>query len=142
DLKPANIMLEASPGPVDRVVLIDFGFATLEGAARLTQQGTVVGSLTYIAPERLRGELPDRRSDLYAIGIILYEMLTGAPPFVADKDLDLVELQLEAAPPPLPDAVPEALRAVVDSALGKQPADRYSDAAVMAQALADAARTF
>jgi len=141
DLKPANIMLEPSPGPIDRVVLIDFGFATLEGAARLTQQGTVVGSLTYIAPERLRGELPDRRSDLYAIGIILYEMLTGAPPFVADKDLDLVELQLDAAPPPLPDAVPEALRAVVDSALGKQPADRYPDAAAMAEALADAART-
>jgi eukaryotic-like serine/threonine-protein kinase len=141
DLKPANIMLEPSPGPVDRVVLIDFGFATLEGAARLTQQGTIVGSLTYIAPERLRGELPDRRSDLYAIGIILYEMLSGAPPFVAARDIDLVELQLDAEPPALPDSVPEALRGVVDNALAKQPADRYFDAAAMVRALEDAART-
>ena len=141
DLKPANIMLEPSPGPVDRVVLIDFGFATLEGAARLTQQGTVVGSLTYIAPERLRGEPPDRRSDLYAIGTILYEMLHGAPPFTAVRELDLVELQLDAAPPPLPDVVPAALRGVVHRALAKQPADRYFDAAAMAQAVEDAART-
>jgi eukaryotic-like serine/threonine-protein kinase len=141
DLKPANIMLEPSPGPAERVVLIDFGFATLEGAARLTQQGTIVGSLTYIAPERLRGELPDRRSDLYAIGIILYEMLSGAPPFVAAKELDLVELQLEAEPPPLADSVPEALRAVLDSALAKHPTERYFDAAAMAHALEEAAQT-
>ena len=141
DLKPANIMLEPSPGPVDRVVLIDFGFATLDGAARLTQQGIVVGSLTYIAPERLRGEPPDRRSDLYAIGTILYEMLNGAPPFTAARELDLVELQLEAEPPPLPDSVPEALRAVVDNALAKEPVDRFFDAAAMAEALEGAAQT-
>jgi serine/threonine-protein kinase len=141
DLKPANIMLEPSPGPVDRVVLIDFGFATLEGAARLTQQGTVVGSLTYIAPERLRGEPPDRRSDLYAIGTILFEMLQGTPPFTAAKDIDLVELQLDAAPPPLPPSVPEALRAIVANALAKQPGDRYFDAAEMASALEAAARS-
>jgi serine/threonine-protein kinase len=140
DLKPANLMLEPSPGPVERVVLIDFGFATLEGAAKLTQQGTIVGSLTYIAPERLRGEQPDRRSDLYAIGIILHEMLQGAPPFSATNDIDLVELQLEAPPPPLPPDVPEALRAIVDHALAKQPVDRYADAAAMAAVLEAAAR--
>ena len=67
DLKPANLMLEPSPGPVERVVLIDFGFASLEGGASLTQQGHVVGSLTYVAPERLRGETADERSDLYAV---------------------------------------------------------------------------
>ena len=55
-------MLEPSPGPIDRVVLIDFGFATFEGSAKLTLQGTVVGSLTYIAPERLRGEPTDPRA--------------------------------------------------------------------------------
>jgi eukaryotic-like serine/threonine-protein kinase len=141
DLKPANIMLETSPGPIERVVLIDFGFATLEGAAKLTQPLTVVGSLTYIAPERLRGELPDRRSDLYAIGVILFEMLHGAPPFVADKDMALIELQLHAPPPPLDDAVPEPLRALVGHALAKQPAERYGDANAMAQALEDAARS-
>jgi serine/threonine-protein kinase len=139
DLKPANIMLEPSPGPVERVVLIDFGFATLEGSARLTQQGQIVGSLTYIAPERLRGELPDRRSDLYAIGVILHEMLQGAPPFSAPNDVDLVELQLEAPPPPLPSDIAAALRTIVTHALAKQPADRYDDAAAMAAALEAAA---
>jgi serine/threonine protein kinase len=141
DLKPANIMLEPSPGPVDRVVLIDFGFATLEGAARLTQQGIIVGSLMYIAPERLRGELPDRRSDLYAIGVILFEMLHGAPPFSAANDIDLVELQLDAEPPPLEPGVPEPLRAIVRSALAKHPVDRYFDAAAMASALEAAAQS-
>jgi serine/threonine-protein kinase len=140
DLKPANIMLEASPGPVERVVLIDFGFATLEGATKLTQQGTVVGSLTYIAPERLRGEQPDRRSDLYAIGVILFEMLHGSPPFTAANDIDLIELQLDAEPPPLDASVPAALREVVDHALAKYQADRYPDAAAMAAAIEAAAR--
>lgn len=141
DLKPANIMLEPSPGPVERVVLIDFGFATLEGAPKLTAQGTVVGSLTYIAPERLRGEAPDRRSDLYAIAIILFEMLAGAPPFVAPRDIDLIELQLDADPPPLDASVPEALRELVHRALAKHPDDRYDDAPAMAAALEDAARS-
>jgi eukaryotic-like serine/threonine-protein kinase len=140
DLKPANIMLEPSPGPVERVVLIDFGFATLEGAARLTQQGTVVGSLTYIAPERLRGELPDRRSDLYAIGVILFEMLSGAPPFNAPSDMELIALQLDAEPPPLDPGVPPPLRAVVEHALAKQQADRYPSATAMAAAIEAAAR--
>lgn len=141
DLKPANIMLEPSPGPFDRVVLIDFGFATLGGAARLTLQGTVVGSLTYIAPERLRGELPDQRSDLYSIGVILFEMLAGAPPFKAASELALIELQLDAEPPPLDAALPEAVRAIVDHALAKYPDDRYSDATAMAKAIELAAQT-
>jgi serine/threonine protein kinase len=142
DLKPANLMLEPSPGPFERVVLIDFGFATLEGTgtARLTAQGTIVGSLSYIAPERLRGELPDRRSDLYAIGVILFEMLAGSPPFVAANDLALVELQLEAPPPPLDPSVPQVLRDIVGIALAKQPADRYPSAAAMAAAIEEAAR--
>jgi serine/threonine protein kinase len=139
DLKPANLMLEPSPGPTERVVLIDFGFAALEGAAKLTLQGVVVGSLTYIAPERLRGELPDRRSDLYGIGVILFEMLHGAPPFVADSDIALVELQLDAEPPALDPALPEALRDVVRHALAKQPADRYASATDLATAIERAA---
>ena len=141
DLKPANLMLEPSPGPIERVALIDFGFATLEGAVKLTLQGVVVGSLTYIAPERLRGELPDGRSDLYSIGVILYEMLSGAPPFQAHNEMDLIEMHLDTEPPPLDEALPEALREIVDHALAKYPSERYANATAMAQALEAAALT-
>ncbi|HEY1548470.1 MAG TPA: serine/threonine-protein kinase [Kofleriaceae bacterium] len=136
DLKPANIMLEPSPGPVERVVLIDFGFATFEGSAKLTLQGTVVGSLTYIAPERLRGEPTDQRADLYAIGVILFELLAGRPPFTADDDFDLIAQHLDIDPPHL--ASP--LDAVIARALHKQPAERYADALEMAAGLELAAQ--
>jgi serine/threonine protein kinase len=143
DLKPANIMLEPSAGPVDRVVLIDFGFATFEGSAKLTLQGTVVGSLTYIAPERLRGEPTDQRADLYAIGVILFELLAGRPPFTAADDFDLIEQHLDVAPPSLhavDPAMPAALDDVLARALEKAPAERFTDALEMAAALEVAAQ--
>ena len=141
DLKPANIMLEPSPGPVERVVLIDFGFATFEGSAKLTLQGTVVGSLTYIAPERLRGEDADPRTDLYAIGVILFELLAGQPPFAADDDFELIDMHVNAAPPSLVQlGLPRSLDAVVQIALAKYPGERFADAAAMADALEQAAQ--
>jgi serine/threonine-protein kinase len=143
DLKPANIMLEASQGPVDRVVLIDFGFATFEGSAKLTLQGTVVGSLTYIAPERLRGEEIDQRADLYAMGVILFELLCGEPPFVAEDDFDLIDEHINAEPPRLRELDPEMPQALDDllaRALHKQAADRFADAKEMAAALETAAQ--
>ena len=143
DLKPANIMLEPSQGPVDRVVLIDFGFATFEGSAKLTVQGTVVGSLTYIAPERLRGEAADQRADVYAIGIILFELLTGEPPFTAADDFDLIDMHVNVLPPRLREldpALPQQLDDVIARALEKQQADRYPDAATMARELEIAAQ--
>ncbi|MFN0251820.1 MAG: serine/threonine-protein kinase [Kofleriaceae bacterium] len=140
DLKPANIMLEPSPGPVERVVLIDFGFATFEGGAKLTQQGSVVGSLRYIAPERLRGEKVDHRSDLYSMGIILYEMLTGEPPWSTSDDFSLIESHLHDPPPPLDESLPRALDAVLQRALAKHQDDRYSHATEMADALQQAAQ--
>lgn len=142
DLKPANIMLEPSPGPIDRVVLIDFGFATFEGGAKLTLQGTVVGSLTYIAPERLRGESADHRADLYAIGVVLFELLTGRPPFVASDDFELIAMHVNDPPPTLAQLGLQLplIDAVIQRALRKQPADRYADAAEMASALERAAQ--
>jgi eukaryotic-like serine/threonine-protein kinase len=143
DLKPANIMLEPSPGPIDRVVLIDFGFATFEGSTKLTLQGTVVGSLTYIAPERLHGQEADPRADLYAIGVILFELLTGRPPFVAQDDFDLIELHVNAAPPLASELVsdlPRGLDDVIQHALAKDPDDRFADAQAMAAALEAAAQ--
>jgi serine/threonine-protein kinase len=137
DLKPANIMLEPSPGPIERVVLIDFGFATFEGGAKLTQQGTVVGSLTYIAPERLRTEPPDARSDLYAMGVILYEMLAGAPPFSGNDDFELIEQHLNADPPPLGFA--NGLAHTIERALRKYQDERFASAEEMAAAVEVAA---
>ena len=140
DLKPANIMLEPSPGPVERVVLIDFGFATFEGGAKLTQQGSVVGSLRYIAPERLRGEKVDHRSDLYSMGIILYEMLVGGPPWVTGDDFELIEAHLQLPPPSLDGWLPRELDAVLQRALAKHQDDRYASATEMADALQQAAQ--
>ena len=144
DLKPANIMLEASPGPVERVVLIDFGFATFEGSAKLTAQGTVVGSLTYIAPERLRGEATDHRADLYGMGVILFELLTGRPPFVAADDFDLIDMHVNEDAPRLrtiAPTLPQALDDVLARSLAKHSKDRYANATEMANALEAAAQT-
>ena len=135
DLKPANIMLEPSPGPIERVVLIDFGFATFDGSAKLTAQNTVVGSLRYIAPERLRGEPIDQRSDVYPIGVMLFELLMGQPPFHSDDDFTLIEKHLHEDPPALDLDLPRELDAVVARALAKNPHDRYATAAEMAAAI-------
>ena len=143
DLKPANIMLEPSRGPVDRVVLIDFGFATFDSAVKLTQQGTVVGSLTYIAPERLRGEKTDARADLYAIGIILFELLVGEPPFVAEDDFSLIDMHVNVEPVrlrSLDPSLPQALDDLIAHALEKDPRDRFPTALAMANELERAAQ--
>jgi serine/threonine-protein kinase len=145
DLKPANLMLEPSPGPVERVVLIDFGFAALSGATKLTRQGQVVGSLSYLAPERLTGGPGDERSDLYAIGVILYELLVGRRPFASDDDMQLINDHLQTVPVPPRTAAPEAgippgLEAVVLRALAKSPDERAPSAGAMAEDLDRAAQ--
>ncbi len=139
DLKPANLMLEPSPGPIERVCLIDFGFASFEGSARLTAQGAIVGSLAYVAPERFHGEKPDHRADLYAIGIMLFEMLRGVPPFQKTQQIELIEQHLHEPAPPLGPEFPATLNAVVARALAKHPADRFPHALAMVTALEGAA---
>lgn len=145
DLKPANLMLEPSPGPVERVIVIDFGFAALEGGAKLTARGHVVGSLTYLAPERLRGRPADARSDLYALGIILYELIAGRAPFVGADDYELISAHLHDDPPPLDSVTaqppPEAVVRLVNQALAKEPERRFASALAMAAAIEEAART-
>ena len=137
DLKPANLMLEPSPGPVERVVLIDFGFAALEGGSRLTKAGHVVGSLAYMAPERLEGDPGSASADLYALGVIFFELLAGQRPFIAEDELALIEMQLNQAPPLPSEVVPQAeippaLEEVVMRSLSKSPAGRAAHAQAMA----------
>jgi len=146
DLKPGNVMLEPSPGPIERVVLIDFGFASLEGGGRITATGQVVGSLGYLAPERLLGSDADARSDIYGIGVILFELLCGRRPFVADTDIALINGHLKEAVPAISDAapgvvVPDAIEAIIGQAMAKEPEDRFETAEAMADALAAAAQT-
>ena len=147
DLKPANLMLEPSPGPVQRVVVIDFGFAALEGGTRLTKAGHVVGSLAYLAPERLQGDPGSARADIYALGVILYELLTGTRPFVADDELQLIEMQLDVTPVApsqvAPEAnIPPALEAVVLRALAKSPEQRAAHAYAMAKEIEEAMASY
>ncbi len=141
DLKPANLMLESSPGPVERVVVIDFGFASLRGGGRITATGQVVGSLGYLAPERLGGQENDPRSDLYGIGIILYELLTGRRPFIAVGGMELVTEHLEADVPPIASLgldieISTELEQLIRIALEKDPANRFANATMMADRLA------
>lgn len=147
DLKPANLMLEPSPGPVERVVLIDFGFAAQEGGARLTKVGHVVGSLAYIAPERLDGDPGSAAADLYALGVILYELLAGRRPFVPEDEMQLINMQIHDKPEP-PSAVapekeiPASLESVVMRCLAKSPGDRAPNATAMAKEIEDAMAAF
>lgn len=146
DLKPGNLMLLPAAGGRERAVLIDFGFATLEGGAGLTQQGHVVGSLSYMAPERLRSEPADARSDLYGIGVILWEALVGRRPFAGGDDAATIGAVLEtpaqAPSAAAPDAaIPPALDAVVLRALAKYPDERAASALAMAKELGAALRS-
>ena len=143
DLKPANIMLEPSPGPVERVVLIDFGFAALTGGGRLTAAGHVVGSLSYVAPERLRGDEGDERSDIYAMGVVFYELVIGTPPFVGQTDSEIIESHLHQEPTFPTDtasAIPSTMRSLILRALAKKPTKRIQSAAEMAEELQTAAQ--
>jgi len=133
DLKPENVMVEAD----DHVRVIDFGLARSAEAEQeaLTTQGLFVGTVAYGAPEQSLSATVTPQADLYAIGIVLYEMVTGARPFDADQPMDLIFMHRDAPLPALPAHVPEAVAAVVRRATEKQPADRFASAAEMADAL-------
>ena len=135
DIKTANIIVGA-----DGVAkVMDFGIARVLGGQRHTKVGFIVGTLAYMSPEQIKGEELDGRSDLYSLGIVLYEMLAGRPPFQADTEWALMQAQVQHAPPPLSTftSVGPPLENVVHRALEKVPADRFQSASEFRQALVD-----
>jgi serine/threonine-protein kinase len=139
DLKPANILVRPDGTPV----LVDLGIAAVRGGAKLTQTGSIIGTPAYMSPEQVRGQAIDGRADLYALGVILYEILAGMRPFDRDESIAVLHKQVYEEPFPLnkfrSDLSPQTL-ALVDTALKKDPVRRYQSAEAMVQAIDDAIR--
>ena len=139
DMKPANVMFLDEA--YQHAILTDFGIARIMGQAGLTGTGMAVGTPDYMSPEAGRGDTTDHRSDIYALGIILYEMLVGEVPYSADTPLAVVMKHINA---PLPtysdygDAIPEYVERIILRCMAKDPADRYDDAAKLHDALQEA----
>jgi eukaryotic-like serine/threonine-protein kinase len=136
DIKPANLMIQ--PGP--KVKIMDFGIARLESSS-LTQVGTVVGTPTHMSPEQLAGLPADGRSDLWSSGVILYELLTGVSPFIADSPMTVMHKVLQAEPERptvLNPALPPGFDNIVTRALAKKAEGRFQNAREFASALVQA----
>ncbi len=131
DLKSANIMLDGT----GRIRVMDFGIAKPEAEAGAAASGYVVGSPEYMSPEQARGVPVDARSDLYALGVVVFETFTGDVPFRADTPVGTLLLHLEAPPPVEKALLPPALRPVLRRALAKDPRERFGSAREMAEAL-------
>lgn len=131
DIKPGNIFLTHHRGISDFVKLLDFGIAFTIGGSRLTKEGILIGTPPYISPEQIRGEQPTESSDIYSLGCVVYEMLSGRSPFAAPKMEDIIRGHLFNEPEPIigmrPD-LPKALHDILMKMLEKEPKSRYQDA--------------
>jgi serine/threonine-protein kinase len=135
DVKPSNLIVQ----PDGTVVLVDFGVARSAQSAALTGAKEVVGTALYIAPEQVSKQTTGPPADVYALGAVAYHCLTGQPPFLGTNPIAVAMQHLQDPPPALPGDIPEPVRVLVVTALAKDPAQRFSSAAAMADA-ADAAR--
>ncbi|MFF4043932.1 protein kinase [Streptomyces sp. NPDC001816] len=139
DIKPSNIMLTGA----DTVKVLDFGIAKAftEAATRITGSGAAIGTPAYLSPEQIGGAEIDHRADLYAMGCLLHELLTGQTPFRGESPFAVMHQHLYAEPEPVSrfrPQIPPAVEAVILRALRKDPAERFADAGQMRAALADA----
>jgi hypothetical protein len=138
DVKPGNILVQT--GPDMRVKVADFGIAKAAylSGDEVTSTGRVLGSVPYLSPEQVQGEPVDARSDLYALGVVLYEALTGRRPFEGDNDIATAMLRVTTDPLPpraVRPGISRSLEAVVQRAMARRPDDRYASADEMAAAL-------
>src|SRR5512143_3485523 len=134
DIKPANVLLAS----LDRPVLSDFGIARLMNESGLTVSGMLIGTPAYMSPEQGRGERIDARSDIYSLGIVLYEMLTGQPPYDADTPYAIILKHInDPLTPPhvLTSPMPEAVERIVLKCLAKDAVDRFATMAELREAL-------
>ncbi|GAB7041397.1 MULTISPECIES: serine/threonine-protein kinase [Catenuloplanes] len=135
DVKPGNLLVR----PNGTLVLTDFGIARSDMVGSLTVAGSVLGTAAYISPEQASGETATPASDVYALGVVAYQCLSGRRPFEGDNPLDIAMRHVRDTPRPLPADIPPAARAIVERAMSKAPAGRFPSAAAMAVAARQAA---
>ena len=127
DIKPANMMLTEK----GTLKVLDFGIARILGTARMTRQGNIIGTIEYMSPEQVRGFETDARSDIYSLGMLLYEMLTARCPFEIQNEFELMKAQIEQYPVPprqLNPAIPEVVEQAIWRSIQKDPAQRFQSA--------------
>lgn len=137
DIKPENILIDIR----GTVKIMDFGIAYAVGTERMTREKSVLGTIEYVPPERILNRPMDARSDIYSLGILLFELLSGRLPFDLTGDYDIMRWQIEGHAPPVSSvaAVPTLLDRTVEKAMRKAPAERYASCAEMAAELRAAA---
>ncbi len=150
DVKPANLVVSHHPGEPagpgepgseapdagrrpDDVTVTDFGIARAADAVPVTRTGLVMGTAEYLSPEQARGERATTASDVYSLGVVAYELLTGQPPFTGDNPADVARAHVQDPLPPLPSSVPEAMRTTVSRCLAKAPGARPDVVALAAR---------